>query len=702
MLLATFHRVFRPVTAPFDSDRSREFDSLSGLSARPRLCDRDEDDANSDSNRNLNSGDLHIDRVRISVDSDNTPLLARMHSSQRTSSTTTTTSITVSGETLHAGPSQVYWKTSHSGSAIVLGSQRRSGEVGPANANSVNTHSHIPTSPVLWGCHSISRSVSSPSLQSPLSNASGVREYKPSSLGRQSSRSLKLPRDSSSASESSDAESIRSLRDDQPALPKQLSPIHEQQVPFPPHRKLSVDSVRTPDSTRTFDRITTHSTHSAFINRPLKRSVSQTSTSTHLSAMSTPALNPPTIPPLDLRPNFQAAMATPQGRQSPVILQLPIPRKSRLPVPTLPTVIGSPRQTNMVSVIYEDGASASASARSSTYATAPASPNTPTAESAERLPLDGLADLFVDPDDIVTNPSRGSAGTTGTASTARPAGQHDPASPRSDVDGEVASGGEESDTRPSSFSRTVARPQNPVPPSTHSRFETPRNSDSGVLLRPLPPSPDWLSTDDPKASFLAPEDQPRFKTMSFGSAHFARPQPAYAKGEVTHACVLFWAGFVAPWCWLIGGWLLSREGEAFEPEGPGPLLPLWYRRRGTGRGTHVAVARGDGYGESDFDRDHQHARGVSVGGSAHELGGAAEHKRMKAPSWYPVFAPSVESLAPSTRSLGSAHKLRPLHDHGSRGVDPWIARCRIAAAVSGVFIFAGFVVAMVFAAGVHA
>ena len=52
-------------------------------------------------------------------------------------------------------------------------------------------------------------------------------------------------------------------------------------------------------------------------------------------------------------------------RRSPVILQLPTPGKSRLPAPTLPTVIGSPRQTNMVSVIYEDGASASTSARSS-------------------------------------------------------------------------------------------------------------------------------------------------------------------------------------------------------------------------------------------------------------------------------------------------------------------------------------------------
>ncbi|PIL29033.1 hypothetical protein GSI_09081 [Ganoderma sinense ZZ0214-1] len=656
MLLATFNRVFRPVTASFDSERSREFDPLSGLSVRPRLCERDEDDASSDGDRNINIGDLCL-----SVDSDDAPLLARRHSPQPSTSTTTTVTVTASGEILHAGPSHVYWKTPHLDSGIVLGSQRPSSRAGPASSNSVDyasIHSHTPTSPVLWGYHSISR----------------LRKYKPSSLGRQSLRSLRLPRDSFSASEDSDAESAHSLRDEQPALPKQLSPIHEQQVPFPPHRKLSVDSVRTPDSTRTFDRITTHSTHSAFINRPLKRSISQTSTSTHLSAMSAPT--PPLIPPLDLRPNFQATMGSvpSQGRQSPIVLQLPTPRKSRLPTPTLPTVIGSPRQTNMVSVIYEDGASASASARS----------------------------------------SAGSADTSGTASTARPAGLCDPASPqsRSDADGEP-------DTRPNSLSlsRIVPRPQNPVPPSTHSRLETPRNSDSGVLLRPLPPSPDWLSADGPEAPFLAHSDsggqrsELRLKgTTSFGSAPFVHPPPADAQRErATHACVLFWAGFVAPWCWLIGGWLLSREGE---PEGHGPILPLWHRhrhlsrRRGAGRGTHVPVDRGDGceYGELDHQ---QHARGVPCGdgGGAHEFrgSGTASEKRAKAmTSWYPLFAPSVESLAPSTRSLSSAHKLRILHDHGARGVDPWIARCRVAAGVSGVFIFAGFVVAMVFAARVHA
>ncbi|KAJ2985217.1 hypothetical protein NUW54_g10223 [Trametes sanguinea] len=137
--------------------------------------------------------------------------------------------------------------------------------------------------------------------------------------------------------------------------------------------KLSTDSApRTPDSIRTFDRIGgSHSpAHSAFLNRPLKRSTSQTSTSTFRSNISIAA---PAIPPLDLRPNFQNAMGVQHGPNSPALA--PAPRKSRLAPPTLPTVVGSPRQPNKVSVIYEDGSSA----RTGSFMTAP-SLNTPDAE----------------------------------------------------------------------------------------------------------------------------------------------------------------------------------------------------------------------------------------------------------------------------------------------------------------------------------
>ena len=95
MLLATFHRVFRPVTAPFDSEQSRERDPLAGLFIGPRLCERDKDDAHSDQERSSNGGDFSVDSVRVSLDSDNTPLLAQKHSKHSsqpsTSSTTTTT-----------------------------------------------------------------------------------------------------------------------------------------------------------------------------------------------------------------------------------------------------------------------------------------------------------------------------------------------------------------------------------------------------------------------------------------------------------------------------------------------------------------------------------------------------------------------------------------------------------------------------------
>ncbi|TBU22439.1 hypothetical protein BD311DRAFT_869379 [Dichomitus squalens] len=674
MLANTFSRVFRPVATPLNPERYREHerDSLAGLEARSRLGDRDVNRANG---RDSDSSDLPLERARTSVESsDYTPLLTRKHSSQPSTSTATTVTITAGGDNLHAGPSHVFWKTPHPGTGTPSGSRRLSGDGdSPRSVSNSSMRLPTPTTPVHWESHPMGRSVSSPSLSlAPVSNTPLTREYRPSSLGVQSSRSLKLPRDSLSASDDSDVESEGSQRNGHHTLLKQLSPIHEQQVPFPPHRKLSMDSVpKTPDSIRTFDRITTHSaSHSAFINRPLKRSLSQTSTSTHLSNLS--SATPPVIPPLDLRPNFQSAVCVPPGPQSPVILQAPVPRKSRMPILTLPTVIGSPRQTNMVSVIYEDGASASA--RSSSYATPPSSPKTPPPGLDERQSLKELRDLFVDPEQLASDRSRGSATeTVDTDAThrAHPAGLPD--APR--LDGEPEGGDY---TRPNS--RTGLRPQNPVPPSTLSG--TPRNSRGLFGSR---------SRSSDSSSFYENLEQRWLKGLSFGSARFAHPPPkGPARSQVTRAFVLFWLGFIAPWCWLIGGWLLSGERETVETAGP--LLPLWQRRS---KGKHVAVDGADG--------------AVANGRSAHgesgyapvseKLAGTIDHKRIKATSWYPLLAPSVESLAPEAGRRSWAHRLR--RRYGSSRDDPWIMRCRLAAAISGVLLFGGFVVAMIFVAGVH-
>ena len=389
--------------------------------------------------------------------------------------------------------------------------------------------------------------------------------------------------------------------------------------------------------------------HSAFINRPLRRSTSQTSTSTFRSNISAA---PPAIPPLDLRPNFQNAVGVPNGPNSPALA--PAPRKSRLPAPALPTVIGSPRQANKVSVIYEDGASA----RTGSFITAP-SVNTPDVESVPAI--------FISRDYALS-------ATDGTDTEETDVTQR--AVPRPFPEGldDVDFNDAEFGLRPTS--RTSLRP------STRSgSLSTERRSFRGGRSR---------STSPGSESFL---HRRWLKGMSFGSDRFVLPPSAQQSGRqrrVSHAYILFWVGFVAPWCWLIGGWLLTTAGEV-SSDGlaaeTGPVLPLWHKGGKNGASQTLGAKGKEKEGQS----------GVPVPEKVRAINGAAE-RRIKAKSWYPLMAPSLESLTPSTGSGTSTRKLKRCLP-GSRGVDPWIQRCRIAAAASGVLIFAAFVVAIVLVAG---
>ena len=48
-----------------------------------------------------------------------------------------------------------------------------------------------------------------------------------------------------------------------------------------------------------------------------------------------------------------------------------------------------------------------------------------------------------------------------------------------------------------------------------------------------------------------------FSTAKGGEGKQSRP---------SSACVLFWVGFVAPWCWLVGGWMPPRDIPLHENE----------------------------------------------------------------------------------------------------------------------------------------
>ncbi|KAI0634241.1 hypothetical protein C8Q77DRAFT_1217478 [Trametes polyzona] len=581
--------------------------------------------------------------------SDSTPLLYRHHASHLSLHST---------DSPRAGPSHVSWKTPNPGS------QRQSVQESPVSSSQ--------TQP-MWGTQAMNRtaSASSPSLlTSPLSTASASQTYRPSSVGKRSSLSMGFTADSANASEDSDGDSVRSTRSQN--VPKPLSPIHELRH-FPPQRRVSMESVpRTPDSTRTFDRLggpTPSPVHSAFLNRPLKRSTSQTSNSTFRSNISTAA---PAIPPLDLRPDFQNALGVPHGPNSPGLLAPP-PRKSRLPSPTLPTVIGSPVQTskNKVSVIYEDGASARTS---TSFITAP-SLNLPSPDTETPPPI------FIARDYANSNGTDGTeTEETGATATQRPR-RPLPEGLYEDVD--LHDGAEFGLRPPASRGSTPGR--------SSLLLDTPRRSSS---TRPSYSRSRSASPASSSESFL---HRRWLKGMSFGSDRFVLPPSAQARrarlfANASHACILFWLGFVAPWCWLIGGWLLTRKGEVGSDglyAETGPVLPLWHKRRSK---------PGREKGDKSKDSGPEDV-GIPVPEKVRAINGAAE-RRIKAKSWYPLIAPSLESLTPSTGSGASTRRLKRCLPT-PHGVDPWIQRCRIAAAASGVLIFAAFVVAIVLVAGVR-
>jgi len=151
------------------------------------------------------------------------------------------------------------------------------------------------------------------------------------------------------------------------------------------------------------------------------------------------------------------------------------------------------------------------------------------------------------------------------------------------------------------------------------------------------------------------------RSLSFGSdiLLFSKSRESHQKQRhMTPAHMLFWLGFVAPWCWMIGGWMLTRSGKT-KGEGGGSSirLPLWKKGSDKGKGGEDAgLVNKQGYG---FGHG------------------------------YPFVAPSVESLTPSIKMM----KMKT--QKGPNSLDPWVARCRVAAVTSGILLLVAFVVAIV-------
>ncbi|KZT64331.1 hypothetical protein DAEQUDRAFT_753011 [Daedalea quercina L-15889] len=500
--------------------------------------------------------------------------------------------------------------------SVVMDARRRApSHVSWKTPNAVNP-TPSPISDSLWSSQYESHSASAPSL---LLLNPGSTVAKASSIHRHSSQSLRTP--SVTASEDWSRRNSPEKRDSIELHPARLAPPLNPHVRFPGGRRPSTDSVPlTPDSTRVHDGRECVLTSA---------SASQTSTSTNASV--TPQV--PTIPPLDLRPDFQKTIGPPI-------------RKSRLPPQILPTVIGSPHP-GKYSVIYEDGSSARSSR---SFVTAPSvhsmhrisTPEPGSDTHAEERTPHARDYAMSNGSSIDVTPAVRTSGL--------PEGLYD-------IDlGEPSRVGSSThlETRSTDTSPRVTQPLLPVPPSAvprRPRSVSSSGSDTYIYNR-------WL------------------KGFSIGSGNYELHIPRALsqkrvrsclpeKMEVTSACFLFWLGFIGPWCWLIGGWMLTTEGElAPEFKHAAAILPLWTRHG----------KKSDATAERD------------------------KAKNLLAFKLYPLVAPSVESLTPSVQHRRSPASTRRLKSGALQGVDVWVIRCRIAAIMSGVLILAALIVALIVAA----
>lgn len=175
--------------------------------------------------------------------------------------------------------------------------------------------------------------------------------------------------------------------------------------------------------------------------------------------------------------------------------------------------------------------------------------------------------------------------------------------------------------------------------------------------------------------------------------------------------VLFWTGFIAPWCWLIGGWMLSRSGETVMeglPRGAKEenfVLPLYTDVNAAATLETQEQLQGLGSRSQSPARfsDMQTQTQTQTRTYTH----TQEGKGLSS-IWKHAKSSSAELLA----SVRVKHvedensQLKPMHLRGddvttetmtnSRlRLDPWVLRCRVAAIVSGMLLLALLIVALV-------
>ena len=117
------------------------------------------------------------------------------------------------------------------------------------------------------------------------------------------------------------------------------------------------------------------------------------------------------------------------------------------------------------------------------------------------------------------------------------------------------------------------------------------SSNSNSAFGPVPPARPRLRRRVPTSGGSGSEGSVWHRwtrRLSVGSSRLSRPSFSAAQRTIRSRLpplpiLLFWAGFFAPWCWLIGGWLIT-EGRWEDNGKVRAALPLWKPRPNHTRG----------------------------------------------------------------------------------------------------------------------
>lgn len=222
------------------------------------------------------------------------------------------------------------------------------------------------------------------------------------------------------------------------------------------------------------------------------------------------------------------------------------------------------------------------------------------------------------------------------------------------------------------------------------------------------PSPvQGTSSKPPSSRRTSTKNVTALKSVRFGAPTWAvhtRAQIAETFRGGKPAEVLFWTGFLAPWCWLIGGWMLSRgTGEAPPPEQP---VILGNDSAGTSR-TQSRLRRTD----KQRERKRQVSRWNAARSSSAEVLVALRGERAQVHDEEKGESEAHENVNGDTQNtaanscanagvnVGIEKQPAPARIgdalRESATVDPWVARCRVAAVLAGMLLLALCIVALI-------